>query len=490
MLPPLPPQAWSLSAAAHLLNRAGFGASPSEIVRTHERGMRRAVAALVDPVAVTKPGAAFPRPQWANPAEIAEEFRRGRRESGGDPDKQRKMFAEKLREQRFWLADLQNCWLQHMLKSPAPLIEKMTLFWHGHFATSQQKVRNSYFMYVQNETFRSHALGRFGPLVKAVSRDPAMIIWLDLRQSDKKKPNENFARELMELFTLGEGLYTEEDIREVARCFTGYKVRPMTQSFDLDESRFDDGEKTVFGRKGVFSGDDIIDLILARRECAEFITRKIWGFFVYEDPPASVVDPLARWWQGTGYDLRVLMSNILSSAEFYSPRALQAQIKSPVQWLVQACRELEMTAVPTVTALRAMRELGQELLLPPNVKGWDGGKTWITTATLLARYNLAADLAKNSESDARSRMLREFAQRRGIQPQDAAPDFAALVPAGVREDPAALVETLAHRFFPQGLPGTELTAFIEFAATNVPLDDRAIASLAHIMMSTPRYQLC
>jgi uncharacterized protein (DUF1800 family) len=487
MLPTLSPKVWSRDHASHLLNRAGFGGAPDEIDALHKLGFPGAVRSLL---AANDQAAGFAAPEWAKPRDMQALRREARQRSGGNEEMMKMEFQKYQREERAWVSDLQNWWLQRMLKTPAPLLEKTTLFWHGHFATSSEKVRSAYLLRLQNETLRKGAFGSFNSLVKAISRDPAMIVWLDLRQSRSKAPNENFARELMELFTLGEGHYTEQDIKEAARAFTGYRIAPETQSYQFFARDHDTSEKSVFGKKGPFGGDDIIDMILANPQCARYMSRKIWEFFVYEEPDPKLVEVLAQGWMKSGYNTGLLLKAIFESAEFYSEKAICTQIKSPVQWIVQSSRQLGLDGVPTVAAFHAMRELGQVLFRPPNVKGWDGGKAWITTASLFSRYNIAGQIVGSAAAPGGRERLMKFAEANGLQPFEPTLDIASLAPESVRDDPAKVAEMLAIRFFGVTLPGKELTPFIEFAAGKFPLDDRAITALAHLMMSTPRFQLC
>src|ERR1700682_5741395 len=287
------------------------------------------------------------------------------------------------------ILDLRRWWLERMMTGPAPLLEKMTLFWHGHFATSVQKVKDAYWMWLQNDTLRRNAFGNFATLVKKMSRDPAMMIYLDLQQSRKEHPNENWARELMELFTVGIGNYSEADIRESARAFTGYRIDMTTQQFRLAPPPTDARPKTFMGKTGNGSGDDIIDILMKQPACAQFLARKLWRFFAEDQPSAQIVDAVAARIREHNFETRPVLSEILSSREFYSDAAMRNQIKSPVQYLIQTTKLLSTELPAAPVAQNAMRQMGQILFAPPNVKGWDGGKAWGSTSTLLFRYNFA-----------------------------------------------------------------------------------------------------
>ncbi len=402
------------------------------------------------------------------------------------------MLAARGKERRTQLADMVAWWMQRMQQTPNPLREKLTLFWHGHFATGAEKVRNVYYMWLQNETLRQHALGNFGAMVKAILRDPAMLIWLDTDQSLAFKPNENFARELMELFTLGIGHYTETDVQQGARAFTGYKVNPASQSFRYAPLQHDDGEKTFLGKKGRFDGDAAIDIILAQPACAPFIARKLWTFFAYENPQAGPVDALAGTLVSHHYELRPALRRMFLSEEFYSRRAIRMQIKSPVQWIVGSSKVLETPLPATRPLLSTLHDLGQVPFMPPNVKGWDGGKSWITTSTLLARYNLASFLTGKGPVQVQPLKQGNAAAKR--PPREvlpaSSPRFAHFAPEEIRKDPQALVARLTLRLFQSPLSAKETEPFVEFLQDKPkPVNDKTIADLIQLMMSTPQYQL-
>jgi uncharacterized protein (DUF1800 family) len=357
-------------------------------------------------------------------------------------------------------------------------------------------------MLQQNELFRDQALGNLKSLTKAVSRDPAMMIYLDTDESLKTKPNENFAREIMELFTLGEGHYTEADIKEAARAFTGYKVNRLLGKFFFHEPSWDEGEKRFFGESGAFTGDDIIDRIFARPQCAKFLARKLWVFFVSEEAPEPLVEALASRLRECDFELKPFLRTVFLSEEFYRPEVRRTQIKSPVQFLVGARHALDLDRLPAGVQLGILQQLGQTLFRPPNVAGWEGGRAWINTNTLLARYNIAGFLVKGSASGFRPPGLarrpdqapknNRAARAAERAARDATADVAALVPAGDREDRPALVRSLARRLFQAELDPKDLRTFDEFVARQPsgPLTDAAVADLLHLMMSTPMFQLC
>jgi len=459
-----PRSAWTPEAAAHLLSRAGFGGSPEDVERLHSAGPERAVEALLEGA---EDSADFPAPEWAKPTD----FRGFRMEMRSLDQEQRQMKArERRREQNQNMGDLVSWWTWRMRYTSHPLREKMTLFWHGHFATSYIKVRDAYLIYQQNETFRKHALGNFEEMTKAVSKDPAMIRWLDTDKSKKEMPNENFARELFELFTLGEGNYSEDDIRESARAFTGYRISPATQEFAFSENQHDSGEKLIFGRRGKWTGDDVVEMAVARPASAPFITGKIWRFLAGEEAPMEPVVRFAKEFQASRYDIRQLLQTIFTSAEFYSDAVMGKQIKSPVQWLVQSNRQLDSTLPQVRVQRRVFQDLGQIPFFPPNVAGWDGGRSWINASTLLARYNHSVDLLGRSRREQRELMR--------------------LVPEADRKDSEAVVKALEGRLFLIDIPEADHEKFVAFAREkNAGTDPDAFADLVRLMMSTPAFQL-
>ncbi len=371
--------------ARHLLNRSGFAASDADI-RTFAALSR---AAAAERLLGTATGMALtPAPAWVDEAPIA-------------PVKRQKMSQEErmaeLRRNVEHAFELREWWFREMLTTPSPLTEKMTLFWHNHFATSQQKVRFAPLIYQQNVTLRRNALGNFGTMLHEIARDPAMLIYLDGANSRKEQPNENFAREVMELFTLGEGHYSEQDIKEAARAFTGWSIDRETGKFMFRRGIHDYGNKTVLGRSGNFEGDQILDMLLARPETAQFITRKLWREFISPEPDEAEVRRMAAIFQDSGYNIAKLMRTILVSDAFYAPQNRAALIKSPVEFVVGTLKTFDIEAGNLRPFVLVSALLGQNVFAPPNVKGWPGGETWINTATLLGRKQLLDRLFRNED---------------------------------------------------------------------------------------------
>ena len=291
---------------------------------------------------------------------------------------------------------LPSWWLYRMLYTPHPLREKLTLFWHNHFATSNAKVQNAAFMLGQYDLMYQHAQGNFRSLVQEMSKDPAMLVWLDTRGSKKGNPNENYARELMELFTLGVGNYTEKDIREAARAFTGWDVKRGKGVFAADQH--DASAKNVLGQSGAWQGGDIVRICLEQKAAPGFIVRKLYRFLISEsDAPApEVIQPLADQFRDNDYNFGALVETMLRSNLFFSPIAYRTSIKSPVEFAVGIVRSLE-GRIGTTALAATLPELGQNLFNPPSVKGWDGGATWLNGQTLLFRQNLALALTSTQD---------------------------------------------------------------------------------------------
>ncbi len=370
--------------ARHLLLRTGWSASPHEVAETARLSRAEAVDRIL--------GRVRPLAQTAIPANLQQFTPPLRRRELSEEE--RRAFA---REQvRLGLA-MRSWWVGEMLATDSPLTEKMTLFWHNHFVSSQQKVRFPKLLVDQNQLLRRHALGNFGDMLHAVARDPAMVIYLDSAQNRKNAPNENFAREVMELFTLGEGQFGERDVKEAARAFTGWSIDRSDGSFRFYRFLHDGGQKTVLGRSGAFDGDDVLDILLAQPATAEYLTRKLWREFISPDPDPAEVARLAQVLRQSRYDIRPWLRSMLLSPAFWAPAHRGVLVKSPVEFLLGLTGTLDVTGVdPQVLAL-ASRQLGQDLFNPPNVKGWPGGESWINATTLLARKQMVERLFRANE---------------------------------------------------------------------------------------------
>ncbi|MBI1900775.1 MAG: DUF1800 domain-containing protein [Planctomycetia bacterium] len=306
-------------------------------------------------------------------------------------------------------------WLYVLRHTPHPLLEKLTLFWHGHFATSASKVTNGKLMFRQNQLLRQHARSKFEPLVQGLSKDPAMLIWLDSATNRKAHPNENYSREVMELFCLGLGAYTENDIKQAARAFTGWEVRG--EQFFFNVRQHDTGQKTVLGEKGNLNGDDVVRILLKQPAAGRFLAGKVYHLLVSDAaPPEKLLTPLAQGYRDHEYDTSWLVGTILRSNLFFSQHALQQRIKSPVELAIGLLRSLDAPA-NFVALADDLRPLGQDVFFPPNVKGWDGGVEWINSAALLGRANLVwAIVAGQDERYGNKVRLQEMIAEAGVKP--------------------------------------------------------------------------
>jgi uncharacterized protein (DUF1800 family) len=292
---------------------------------------------------------------------------------------------------------LRGWWYQEMLATPSPLTERMTLFWHNHFVSSQQKVKLAQPMYRQNVLLRRHALGNFGTLLHDIAKDPAMIIYLDSASNRRGQPNENFAREVMELFTLGVGHYGEQDVRDAARAFTGWSLDRATGEFRFYRFLHDGGEKTVLGRNGNLDGDDVLDILLEQPATAGFVVTKLWREFVSPEPDSAEVKRLAAVFRASRYEVKPVLRALFLSDAFYAKDNRAALIKSPVELLVGTARLFGIEGLDSRLFALAGRQLGQDLFGPPNVKGWPGGEDWINSTTLLGRKQVMARVFRAEE---------------------------------------------------------------------------------------------
>jgi len=480
--------------AAHLLNRAGFGGTPVEIQRLADLGPDRAVSFLLDYENIPD---ATPNPVWAqpNPDEIIK-YRDGIK-NAATPEVKRQLQQEQQQLFQRRIMELRGWWLHRMTRGPRPLQEKMVLFWHGHFATSIEKVRNPYFMWRQNELFRRLATANWQTLLTEAGKDPAMLIWLDQAQSRKEHPNENFAREVMELFALGEGHYTEHDIAEAARALTGWSLSFQDQQYLFRPFIHDRGDKTFLGRTGNFDGDDVIAIIVAQLQAAKFITAKLWNYFAGQMPDENLNDALAADFRANGNNFKPFLRAMFRSQEFYGYDIVRNQVKSPVQWLVGSVRVLECDLPPTLVSWGVLRQLGQDLFAPPNVKGWDGGVTWITTNTLLTRYNdaqslvegtlpplNASDLAKKPGGEGGMKLERMLQRVRmgGVNVEK-------ILTPEERDDNETIIASLEHRLFQAVLKKDQQEALQEFLDAKTKMSDADIVTAIRLMMSTPDYQV-
>jgi len=443
---------WDLKKVGHLYRRASFGATWAEL----ETALKEGPDKTIDRLFQAGPGQKTLDEQTARLARTIAQANGGQQASA-------------------W-------WLYRMLYSGQPLREKLTLFWHNHFATSNTKVANAGFMLGQYELMHRNALGSFRTLLQGMSKDPAMMVWLDTSQSKKGMPNENYARELMELFSLGIGHYTEKDIREAARAFTGWRIQGGKAVFVPAEH--DDGDKTVLGRTGKWNGSDVVRICLEQKSAPSFIVRKLFRFLVSESLEATpgLLEPLAARFRQSDYNFGALVETVLRSNLFFSPQAYRTRIKPPVDFVVGIVRALEGRLGTTALAA-SLEELGQNLFNPPTVKGWDGGPAWLNGQTLLFRQNLA--LALTSTEDNR------FGRRT---------DPAALARKHGKKSDADVVEFFLKLFLQADVPEESRDKLLQYRdqARKQPVPvywteqdaaDHRVRTLCHLVLTLPEFQL-
>ncbi|UFH56244.1 DUF1800 family protein [Spirosoma sp. KNUC1025] len=387
-----------ISRVRYLYSRAGFGATPAELEKASRKSLRKTVRQFFkDSEGITDLRVIEP-----------DDFESKKQLKGMVRDGQldREMLQERIRQNAEKVRELNLQWLDRMAAGQGALREKMALFWHGHFAC-QTQARNLVFLQQYVNTLRQHALGNFGDLLMAISKGPSMLQFLNNQQNRKNAPNENFAREVMELFTLGRGNYTEHDIKEAARAFTGWQFTPEGQ-FVFRERAHDEGEKTIFGKTGTFKGEDVMAMLLENRQTARFITAKIYRYFVADGPVNAPeiqkrVDGLADQFYKSNYNIAELMETIFTADWFYDAVNTGAHIKSPVELLAGLRHTLGVQFDQPEPQVFVQRTLGQLLFYPPNVAGWPGGKNWIDSSSLLFRMQLPDYVLKAADVKVRSK---------------------------------------------------------------------------------------
>jgi uncharacterized protein (DUF1800 family) len=431
---------WDRPAAAHLYRRAGFGVDRA----TLDLAVQRSPAAVVSELLADNQESS----DFRETADILATATL----AGGDPKQ------------------LSAAWVYRLLFTPNQLLEKATLFWHGHFATGAEKVQDASMMWDQNQLLREHALGNFGQLVHEISQDPAMLIYLDSAANRKAHPNENFARELMELFCLGEGNYSETDVLELARCFTGWEIK--NKKFRKNRYQHDNATKTCLGQTGNFDGEQGVEVVLEQPAVGLFIARKLYRLFVADEPEPSdeFLQPLADTFLQNDLKIAPVIQTILASHHFYSSQSVGRKIKSPVELVIGTLRCLDGTSNAQSIA-QGLMQIGQGLFYPPNVKGWDGGRAWINSSTLLGRSNLMAKILADETTKFDDKSLAEYMEERRVRTLPEATDYFAngLLPISLTD---ALKEQLQQ---------TAESQSGDF--------DQKLRSLLHAMTSLPHCQL-
>ncbi len=427
---------WDLRSAAHLYRRAGFCADWGTISDAVTR----------DPISVVK--------------ELVE-----------------------AREQDSFLADMRGLlraalatgnvrqlsaqWVYRMLNTPAPLLEKMTLFWHGHFATSAAKVEDAELMQRQNDLLRELALGDFSELLLEISRDPAMLLYLDSATNRKSHPNENYAREIMELFSLGEGNYSEQDIRELARCFTGWEVK--RQKFRFNRYQYDSGVKTVLGEEGSLTGEQGVAVVVAQDAAPRFLVRKLLRYFLVDEEEFSdaLVEPLAQQFRDEDLKIAPVVQRILSSNLFFSPLVRGRKIRSPVDVGIGFLVAMN-GSTDCFRLADELEQLGQGLYFPPSVKGWDGGRTWINSSTLLGRANLIHRLISGGRTRFSGQSISQWAEVNGLS------------------TPEELIDRLEILLLAVSIPDSSKRRMLDLAK---PTQKNWVGELIYALCTLPEFQL-
>ena len=558
-LTPISGADWNAERAAHLLDRAGFGGTPEDVARLATMTPQQAVDSLVEYERIADSGPPFDEsgiwdrgmdpfpPSRADAVRQAREHGEALGVNALPKGSQRRLqpvvdkFFYGLRANAIETQRLGVWWATRMLATRRPLEEKLTLFWHGHFATGDAKVRDYRMMLRQNQMFRRNAEGPLRALLVGILKDPAMLVYLDNGENVKAHPNENFGRELLELFTMGVGHYSERDVREAARAFTGWTNDVL--DFRFDRAQHDFGEKTFLARTGPLDGTDIIDTILANDATGEFVAAKIYRYFVRDDISPAVKSDLGRSFRASGYRIKPLLKRIFLSKDFYSPPSMATQIKGPVVLVVSTYRKMGLTELPTIPDFgRLTGALGQTLFDPPNVAGWAGGRTWITPATLMQRGNLFRDVlfadpksfrapdrlmpatyarvgdnlakgmnvteaTKEGTGDAESNAqvdrdedyntryasyrgyLAAFERTKPIPRRTAALSLVSMASAAHADTPQAVVDCFVKRFLSVPLRPQDRAAFVEFFKEKSLTDESALRELLYLVLSTPEYQL-
>ncbi|MDO6460009.1 DUF1800 domain-containing protein [Granulosicoccaceae sp. 1_MG-2023] len=407
-----PVQALTDAQARHLLVRSGFDRPPADYQRWLKADREEAVARLLSD---TRTDPALAAPDWAE-APVLSVYNEVQR--SGEP---RAQVSKRVRQQQSqWQRELEEWLLANTVLSEHPLAERMTAFWHNRFTSSFTKVGNAQLLYRQHMFLRRHALGNFETLLRGIVRDPAMLIYLDNRQNRKDHPNENLARELLELFSLGEGHYTEQDIREAARALSGWSL-DGDLAFQIRTRQHDAGEKVIFGQRGRFDGDDLVSLILQQPATAEFLVAALWREFISPQPDPQLVSRWAAQLREQHYEIQPLLETIFLSDAFWDPRHRGVLIKSPLQLVAGTLRAFSIAPRDYRPLVVAMRRMGQWLLNPPNVKGWPGYTDWIDASRWLTRRSFLHRLLSTPQGPAQGGAMDNPMRSGGVLQTDAAP---------------------------------------------------------------------
>ena len=526
LLSPLPNNQFDAYKAAHLLWRAGFGGTWDEAETLAKMGLPAAVTALIN-----LPKTPVPAPDGATLPEDDRTFQERVKkltdaERKAEQEKRKKAESDNITELKFWwlgrmlestpfAAGYRTATGLHSIQPPASLQEKLTLFWHSHFASSfADKIEHTYPMWQQNEMFREHALDPFPDLLKQVIRNPAMLVWLDNAQSRKEHANENLAREFMELFSMGVGNYTENDVKAAARCLTGFSVDRDKWTFQFRPEAHDTGVKTYLGQTGNWDGDEMVRIICEQDATARFMAKKFLSFFVYDNPEPGLLDEAAKLYRSQGYDTGKFLSTLFQSALFYSPKATDSIVKSPVVLTIGALKAMRVKIPEKKVLTDSLRLMGQDLFFPPEVNGWVGGTAWINSNMLLVRYNFANYLLNGvSPEDFKvynQKAAGEQEVRRKFVESQRNPDEIVWSPRQQLRDSGMdrklitstdITDYYIKQFLQRPVSRELLAQLQAFADTDaagghrsMTVDDsnfdERIKGLVHLIMSSPDYQIC
>ena len=425
---------WTHREATHLLSRVQFGFTPAELDRTTREGMNATLQRLTEV-----------QPESTDFSQAEASLRQAAVSTGS-------------------IDNLKIWWLYRMRYSANPLTEKLTLFWHNHFATSNAKVNSVPYMLRQNELIRTNAAGDFRQLLHGMSRDTAMLIWLDGNANRKRHPNENFAREIMELFALGVGNYTERDIQEAARAFTGWHVRDG--QFWMHELQHDDSSKTVFGKTGSYDGHDIVNLCLEQPSCPRFLATKLLKTFVSPDPSPAMIEHLANRIRHHNLNMKPVLRELFSSQWFYREENRQVLIKSPLEFVLGTLRTLT-EPIRWTGVIKVLADLGQNIFEPPSVKGWEGGRLWITSSSILQRANFATELTTTNQFGPLSETVRNVTS----------------------EGSESIVNRLGKWLLSDRLDDTIRQELLKFHVRAEGTADQKLRSLLQLILTLPEFQL-
>jgi uncharacterized protein (DUF1800 family) len=482
---PLPATAFDEAAARHLLRRTTWSAQPDEVARAIRDGLPATLARLfpAEPVPVAKPKLV------ERLEEDTPDFTKRLRDAA--PEQKRVLQKEARDRSQQAFQDMSIKWLQFAAEPAHAAQEKWTLFLGDIYVVSYEKGKNAGHIFDHQATIRRHAFGPAPTLTKAVSRTAAMIRYLDLQDSKRDAPNENFARELFELFVLGEGNYTEKDIKEAARAFTGYRQR--FGEFAFAQRQHDNRPKTIFGKTAAFTGDEVIDLAYKQPAAGTYLPHELVRFYLTDDPlPPDYLPSLGKWWSAQSFNLRALAQRFFGSQLFFSPSYRGNYIKSPVQFYLALIQDLQLDVAPLARqVLGSLRQMGQTLYNPPNVRGWVGGRQWINSATFGARRQLVQTLFNpineanlNADEQVEIVAARAEGKDRFVVDSERLKPFAGLT-----------AEEATARFLDTFLPGTaapayrqEVIAFLKDGAPN-QLTQR-VRNAAIALLQSPEYQLC